>query len=747
MVHTQETGIIGSDNRDMIVLSQNGTPPKMSLNDMLHLVLKRKKLLLIGIVTGLVLGGLFCLIYPAKYDGITQVQYNPQSQSGFDLGEIASAFSDNDVQMQTQAQIIQSEDILWEVIRKYDLVHNKYVAHGDTIPAEEKIESITPKQREKILLRFENALLVTVFPKTQIIQVRFRCHDPKLAANIVNDIAQAYEDRNYKSQYNATLSASTWLNEQLVDLKSKVNAAQMKLAEYQKKTGIIGTIGSEEPHDVYVTRLDELNKVFANAQSERIIREARYRIAEEGNPDRIAELAPDTTLPVLRTQLADLNNTYAQLKSEFGDRYPRVVDVKNQIKQVQASIDTELNVIRDRFEKEYRAALQSETMMNAELEKQKQSMYNLTDAAANYDLLKREVDSSSDVYEDLQKKLNEAGITAGLQATTNVTLVQHAEVPGIPTIPNVPLTLGIGFLLGCLGGVGAMVVADNMDTTIRNPEHVEMINLTVLGVIPRMATQKLNGRKPPAVPLPASGSFDLPVLYLPESIFAEAFRSLRTTLMLSSAGSPPRVLAVTSALPGDGKTTTCINMAAVLAQKGKKVLLVDADLRRGMIASRMKLTNGNGNHGLAECLAGVSSPEDVIMPVAESPTLQVLGSGMRAPNPGELLDSDRMRELIQVWRSQYDAVVIDCPPLIGLSDPLSIAMNSDKTLLVARCAKTGRQSLKRVRDMLAKVHIPVLGVILNDFDLKSADYSQYYGYASSDYQGYYSSEGKNGGGK
>jgi len=737
-VYTQQSDMIEAASSRQILLSPNGMPPQSSVRELWHLVLKRKKALIYGILGGLVAAGLFCLLYPAKYDGIADVQYNPQSQSGFNLGDmIGGGLLDNDVQMQTQAQIMGSDDILWAVILKFDLGHNKDVAHSDVLHAGKKTADATPKERQQLLKRFNDALLITALPKTQIMEVRFRCHDAKLAADVANAVARQYEDRNYKSQYESTLGASTWLNDQLVELKNKVDIAEQKLAEYQKKTGIIGTPGADGPHDVYVTRLDELNKVFAGAQSERIVREARYRVAKDANPDRIAELVPDSTLPVLRTQLADLNNTYAQLKSTFGDKFPRVVEARNQITQVQAAIDAQLIIIRERFEKEYIAAKSSEDMLSAEIEKQKKSMFDLTDAAAQYDLLKREVESTSDVYADLQKKLNEAGISAGLQATTNVTVTQWAHEPGIPKIPNIPLTFGLGLFVGLLSGIAGIALAENVDTTIRTPEHIEALgDIVALGVIPRL--EGLNGKRGS---LPALPGTELWVVEKPQSAFAEAFRSLRSTILLTTAGSPPRIVSVTSSLPGEGKTTVSINIAATLAQRGRRVLLVEADLRRSTMMRRLGLDLARVGEGLSECLTGAIEAEDAIQTVPSLPTLHVLPAGKRAPNPGELLDSDKMRNLIRTWRSQYDNVILDCPPMVGLHDPIAVATESDGTIIVARSARTGKQSLRRVRDMLLHLHVHILGVVLNDFDPKSTDYQHYYGYSQGDYKQYYDDNG------
>jgi polysaccharide biosynthesis transport protein len=287
-------------------------------------------------------------------------------------------------------------------------------------------------------------------------------------------------------------------------------------------------------------------------------------------------------------------------------------------------------------------------------------------------------------------------------------------------------------MLGTMGGVGLAFLLENLDSTIRTPEDVEgLVALPMLTAIPHIS---LNGRSNSARPLEPFEKNQPLSLVRPNSAFAESFRALRTTLLLSAPGQAPKVLVITSAVPGEGKSTTASNIAVVLAQYQRRVLLVDADMRRATLQTRLGI---GGDEGLSRCLTGVSDFASSRVPNPNLPSLDMLFSGQRPPYPAELLGSDQMRSLIEQWRSEYDHIVIDTPPVLGLSDAVILSTMADAVLLVARCAKTSRQSLSRARDILARVNARTVGMVLNDLDLNSAAHYGYYGYYGDAYKSYY----------
>jgi capsular exopolysaccharide synthesis family protein len=628
--------------------------------------------------------------------------------------------------------------VAWDVIQQLKLDQNQEFAPTKKGERREPIEAITPLHRYRLLANFHGRLNVASVPKTALVELRFRSKDPKLAADIVNAVANVYMERNFRTRYNATMQASDWLAKQLDDLKAKAESSQQQFAEFQKKSGIIGMDDSSGPngssgggaHSIIISQLEEQNRQLVSAQSERIVREARYREALSGDPKVIADTAPTATLQALQAEDADLKNQYAQLSTQYGNAYPRVVQLRTQLAQVDSALQTEAKNVRRRLESEYQASSKAEKMASDEVEKSKQDAYKMNEAGIQYIILKRDLEASRDLYEDLLKKLKEAGIVAGLKST-NVNVVDPAAIPVVPSEPRGLLSLMVAFLLGSTGGVGLAFLLDNLDTTISSPEQAEMLaNLPVLGVVPHIRLTGNNGTRP----LEASERNKPLSLVRPQSPFAEAFRALRTTLLLSAAGKPPQVLVVTSAVPAEGKTTTAINLAVTLAQYGRRVLLVDADMRRGCVQERMALVQADG---LSRWLAGATDKQLATASITGLPNLHILSAGQRPPSPSELLGSDQMRDLVQQWRGEYDHIVLDTPPVLALTDAAILACMADGILLVARIGKTHRQTLCSTRDLLARVNARTLGVILNDFDLNSSAYFAHYGYRGDVYGEYY----------
>jgi succinoglycan biosynthesis transport protein ExoP len=694
-------------------------------------VLRKRKFLVLGCLAGtVVLAGLVSAFLPRRYEAVSRVLVNPQNSNALGLDPMDAISGNglsNDIAQQTQVRVLQSDPLAWNVITLLRLDQRKDFAGALTTPPGEAFERIPVPRKVGLLSIFHATLRVAAVPKTQLIEVRFRARDPQLAADVANTLTNAYIERNFRTRYEATMQASDWLSKQLDDLKKNVEASQERFTEYQKKSGIIGT---DEPHNVFIAQLDETNKQMAGAQAERILREARYRVAVTGNPELIADIVPTSSLAILRIQQADLQNQYAQLTSKYGTAYPRVEQVSTQLKQVDSSITRQIAEVRTRLEQEYQAALKTENGLDVELAKQKQQAYKMNDSGIQFAILKKDFDSSRDLYDSLMKKLKEAGIVAGLRST-NVDIIDPAEAPIKPAEPRVVLNLAVGLLLGMFSGVGLAFLLENLDTTITAPESGDiLVNMPMLGIVPHLS---LNGSR--SHKHLSDEEKNLPFLLTrPESHLAESFRALRTTLLLSSAGAPPKVIIVSSAAPGEGKTTVSINLALTFAQKGSRVLLVDADMRRSGVQGRLGLQD---QRGLSSCLAGRIDASELIKPMPGGMGLDVLPSGQTPPNPVELLDSERMRELITQGRERYDHILFDTPPMVGLSDALVLSPCADAVLLVARSALTSRQSLSRARDILARINAHTVGVIINDLNLESVDYYHYYGYYGSKYGRYY----------
>jgi len=363
-------------------------------------------------------------------------------------------------------------------------------------------------------------------------------------------------------------------------------------------------------------------------------------------------------------------------------------------------------------------------MLREAMEKQKTEANKLNESAIEYSLLKRDLETNRTLYEGLLEKLKEAGVAAGLRSN-NFRIVDAARKPTAPTEPNIPRNLTFALALGLSAGIGLAFVLEALDNTVRTPEQAQAISaLPSLGMIPLGSLLGEVGA-PRLTVANSKEAVELVTQARPQSQMAESYRALRTSLLLTSLGTPPKVILVTSALPQEGKTTTSMNTAIVLAQKGSRVLIIDADMRRPSVHKALGM---GPRTGLSNVLTGNAQLHQAVVRSMVIPTLFVLTAGTPPPNPAELLASTNMRDVLNELREQYDHIVIDTPPTLSVTDAVLMSTTADSVVLVIRSGQTTRQALRRARDLLVRVNARIAGVLLNAADLKSADYYYYYEY-------------------
>jgi succinoglycan biosynthesis transport protein ExoP len=652
-------------------------------------------------------------------------------------------------ELETEVMIMQSDLLALQVVK--ELALDRRPEFGGKQPAMSSSLDLAPDplqadtaRTSSLLSSFRGNLKVALSPNTHLIKVSFRSPDKDLAANVVNTLMETYRDNNFKSRFDSTMQASDWLTKQLVDLQMKVETSQEKLVHYQKEHEILGI---DEKQNITTQKLDELNKALTAAESERMDKESVYRLVQAGDTESIASAAnvlddagastqsAGNLLDSLRSKEADLKIQAAELSTQFGPAYPKLAQINNQLKEIDAQLVTETKKVSGKIKGLYMAALQRENMLHDALEKQKQEANKLNESAIEYSLLKRDLDTNRQLYEGLLEKLKQAGVSAGLRSN-NFRIVDSARVPNYPIEPNIPRNLSFAFMLGLTSGVGLAFLLEGLDNTVRTTEQAQMISgLPPLGMIPlgsRTAREGANSKRL-VIASSSKEAVELITQVRPQSQMAESYRALRTSLLLSNLGAPPKVIMVTSALPQEGKTTTSINCAVVLAQKGIRVLLIDADLRRPSIHK----TLGMGpRSGLSNVLTGSSTLENAITRSPILPNLDVLPAGTPPPNPAELLASVNMRDVLQELRGHYDHIVVDTPPTLSVTDAVVLSPRADAIVLVIRSGQTTKQALRRSRDILTQVNAKVSGVLLNAVDLSSPDYYYYYEYQGK-YAGYY----------
>ena len=706
-----------------------------SLWDYWPIVLRHKWTILSAMLVALVLGAVVSFSATPIYEALGRVVINREGADTAGLKNSdaggSDSYDDYMVAMDTQTHVLQSDAIAKLVIRRLNLDSDPAFAGkgavpvnnaADVTPAENRY--IEPHREAGLVARFHGSMQISSIPRTRLLEIRFSSPDPVLAAKAVNTLIDTYIEQNYKTRLDATMRTSDWLTQQLSELQMRVEESQEKLVRYQKAHGILGI---DEKANIITSKLDELNKELTAAEGDRMQKESVYRLAKSGDPDLLSNLDQSSALIKLRGQEEDLHRQLAQASVHFQPTYPKVEELNQQLAAVQADIQTETARVAAKYEKDYLAALGREKLLRASLENQKTEENQLNESAIEYSLLKRDVDSNRQLYEGLLQKLKEAGVMTGLRSS-NVRIVDPASAPTVPSSPNIPRNLLMSLLVGLAGGLSLAFVMESRDTSVHSLEQVRMItSLPSLAVIP--LSTRPNRSLPAAKRLPRSAAAMASAIR-PKSEIAEAYRALRTSILLSRTGKSAKILMVTSALPQEGKTTTSVNLAIVLAQHGSRVLLIEGDMRRSGIS---KILHLQSDIGLSTLLGNNSVAETAILSVADVPNLSVLPAGPVALHPSEMLASARMRDLVRGLEPQFDHIIIDTPPVLSVTDAALLSALADSTLIVVRAGTTSRAALRRVHDVLSHVDARIMGVILNAADLNEPD-MYYYG---SRYGSYY----------
>src|SRR6266568_572393 len=554
------------------------------LRDYLRVLIKRKWVVVgtLALVFGAAL--IATLRSTPIYDAVGSIAINktdPMLQNLRDPGNSGADYYDP-TDLDTEVRILRSDLLALQVIRQLNLDRlPEFGGRGLASPSSLELttDALEPDsaRANALLGNFKGSLRVLLEPNTRIIDIHYSSPNKELAARVVNTLANTYIEQNFKTRFESTMQASDWLSRQLVDLQMKVETSEEKLVKYQKDHQILGI---DEKQNITTAKLDELNKELTAAESERMEKEAIYRLAESGDTESASAVSvgaawqgktSEHTSPLLdklEETKADLKIQIAQLGKQFGPAYPKIAQLNNQLQEVDAQIQGEMKKVAGRLRGDYMASLQRENMLSAALESQKQEDNKLNESAIEYSLLKRDFETNRTLYEGLLQKLKEAGVTAGLRSN-NIRPVDEARVPMYPAEPNVPRNLSFALALGLTTGIGLAFLLEGIDNTVRTPEQAQALSgLPSLGLIPLGSKNGVEASVRQRLAVASSKEVvELITQSRPQSQMAESYRALRTSLLLTSLGAPPKVILITSALPQEGKTTTSINTAIVLAQK------------------------------------------------------------------------------------------------------------------------------------------------------------------------------------
>jgi polysaccharide biosynthesis transport protein len=708
-------------------------------------VLRKRRWTVIGFFSLLVLMvGAATLLLKPQYEAVARIVFNRENEDplGFkNFGGTASEDSDYSVSLDTQVRILESDTLALRAIRELRLDANPNFTKN---PSPSDSSGLPPQQdarrRESLLATFHDSLSVSKDKNTRVIEIRYRSADPQLAAQIANAISRAYIERHFKMRFESTMQTSDWLAQQLAELQKKVEVSQQKLVKYQKDHEILGI---DDKQNVITARLADLNREMTTAQTTRIQNEASYRLTLSENPELVVKAEPNALIDKLRNQESQLNLQYAQATTQLGPSNPKVVELRNQIKETQEELKVEITKISARVRNRYMEASVREKMIRAAFEKQKQAANELNESAIEYSLLKRDVDSNRQLYEGLLQKLKEAGVSAGLRSS-NIQIVDVAEVPGMPSGPRRLRNMAAAVLLGLLGGVALAFIQERFDRTVRSVHQVQLLSrLPYFGMIPFGDPKVLGASAGFSLPRhligvsTTSSSMNMVTSSHPTSVMAESYRAVLNSILLAP-GKAPRTILVTSAVTQEGKTTTSVNLAIALARQGKRVLLVDADLRKPRVqrAMGLRFTGGlstlirNSKALTASGNGAVFSTDGAIISVPGIANLSVLPAGPCDPMQAELMSAELLRGWLAEWKVKFDHIVIDTPPVLLTADAVRLSVEADSVVLVVRYGHTPFDALTRAQDALRIVNAPVTGVILNGYDPDAPQFS-YYG--KSDY--------------
>ncbi|MFI5096542.1 MAG: GumC family protein [Candidatus Acidiferrales bacterium] len=628
--------------------------------------------------------------------------------------------------IETQSKILTSETLALQTLRNSGLASNPDFASGNGPSEAIATGSLANQKRPPEISAFLGSLSVRRIPNSSLMEMSFESTDPQLAARMVNAHLETYIEQNYRRSYDATTQASRWLAGQLDELKIKVERSENARIEYERQNQIWAV---DDKQNMTTQRLGDLSKELTDAQSDRIKKQALYEFAKSGELEAVPQLRDNAILQDMQRRRAELSIQYTEAVNQYGPNFPKVQRIQAQMKDVDQQITHQSKSIIVELENDYKAALQLEELRSKALDQQKVDTNVMSEKMVQYNILRREAEANKTLYEGLLTKLKEAGISAGLRSS-NVRIVDPAMIPSSPARPAKARNIALAFLVGLVGGIGLALLREYLDNTVKTPDDVETLaRLPSLAVVPAFGDGASSKKRGGLLPSASSNGHDkrieLVAQHLPKSNVSEAFRALRTALLLSQPDRPPQVILVTSPLPREGKTTAAANLAVTLAQLGDKTVLVDADLRKPGIGRLLNL--GTGKYaGLSSYLAGVSSLDLVTVPHPTIPNLAAIPTGPLPPNPADLLSSHRLSDAIAELRTKYKFIVIDSPPVMAATDAVILSVQVDGVLLVVRSGNTPKEAFTRTRDLLTSVKSHILGVVLNAVDASAPDY--YYSY-------------------
>lgn len=653
------------------------------------------------------------------YESTATVNIDHQSPSqvvGQDSTQ--SAQMESEAFLATQVKLIQSDSVLRPVAEQYHLLNLDGKAARNDSQKEQRMASAP------VTL---GRLRVTRPTGTYLLLISYRDPDPRLAADVANAVAKSYLAHTYDLRIHSSANLSSFMEKQLDELKAKMEQSNQALTQFEKDLDVINP---DEKTNILSARLLQLNTEYTNAQADRVNKEAAWDTIKSGSLAAAWVSSQGEALAKLSDNLDQAQQHFALVKATYGSSHPEYRKAAAELAEVEKQFNDARASATERVAAQYRQAFNREQMLEKAVTDTKAEWDHLNVRSFEYQQLKHEADADKGLYDELIRKIREADINSGFQ-NNNISIADFARPPLHPVFPRTGMNLLMALLASILLAVGAAILHDSLDTTLRDPgEASRFLGTDVIGSLPldrasaQLPRSPADSQVPSIAPKQVSGS-NGKRYYRSSSDFDEAVRTLRNTILLSDFEGRLRSIVFTSAVPSEGKTTLVAHLAIANADRGKKTLLVDGDLRRPSLHAKFGLSP---REGLSNVLTGELPWQDVVIPIEGKPNLSLIPSGPGSHRAADLI-GPRLSSLLDEFAKEYDLVILDSPPLLGFAESLQIAAAADGVVIVSRAADTKRKAVAAVISALNRLRANIIGIVLNQVtQTTSADGYAYYGY-------------------
>ncbi|MCK4336606.1 MAG: polysaccharide biosynthesis tyrosine autokinase [Candidatus Aminicenantes bacterium] len=616
-----------------------------------------------------------------------------------------------------------------------DIVSLRWIRSKQKKPEPDNTFVDVPSSESELAYLVLGGLKIVPVIETRLVDISYKSPHAALASDIVNALTKEFINYSIEMRYAPTQQASEFLAEQIAHVRKELNAKERELQKYGEEKGLLVLNGEQD--NTIVQGFESLAKASSEAQLDRFKKQAKYIELKDLSAETIPMYIEDSVLQSLRSDYIKTRSEYNQKIEIFRPGYPEMIQLKGKMDSLYDDLQNELRKAIRVARSEYNEAVNNERSLEEALESKKQEVYNSNSDTILYQSLNVEVTTTRNLLTSLIQKKSETQVSARLKGlkTSNIKIIDKALVPKFPVPLNTSRNIILAIMLGVFLGTGIAFFTEYLDNTIRDPEEIEKtMNLPSLGVIPFVSPNGSRksyrsgyshsygdkGKKTPVLPNETK-EVELINHLFPNLSIAEDYRTIRTSIQFSHAGTPPKVITFSSAFPQEGKSAAVSNLAVSFAQLNKKVLIVDGDLRR---PRQHKIFKARNNKGLSNFLAGKITFEEAVQ-ITAIKNLWIIPSGPNPPNPAELMDSDRMKELLQIVRDKFDVVLIDSPPVLAVIDPIVLGSFSDSLILVVRSGKTTKKALAKAVEEVRKASTQIIGIIYNEVKAKSNG-TQYY---------------------